>query len=74
MGINGPTFVPKVANFYQFRSRFVSKVGFSLIFEPILYELAFFKRCWLVQTRNRPLSLFLAFLAVLFSQFYSNII
>ena len=31
-------------------------------------------KCWLFQTRNPPLSLFLAVLAVVFSQFCPNII
>ena len=44
------------------------KVGFFLTFEPI-FELAFPAKGWLVRTRNPPLSLLLAFLAIVFSQF-----
>ena len=38
------------------------------------YELAFLTKCWLFQTRNPPLSLFLAFLGIVFTQFCSNTI
>ena len=49
------------------------KLAFSYFLSQF-YELAFLTKCWLFQTRNPPLSLFLAFLAVVFSQFRSNII
>ena len=42
------------------------KVGFFLIFEAIL-RAGFLTKCWLFQTRNPHLPLFLAFLAVIFS-------
>ena len=49
------------------------KLAFSLFFSQF-YEVAFLTKCWLFQMRNPPLSLFLAFLAVVFSKFCSNII
>ena len=65
MGIDGPTFgyflliwvkvCPQKFAFSKFVSQF--------------YELAILIKSWLFQTRNPPLSLFLAFLAVVFSQF-----
>ena len=72
MGTDGPTFAPKGADFYLGQS-LSEKVGF-LKFLSQLYELNFLTKCWLFQTRNPPLSLFLAFLAVVLSQFCSNII
>ena len=72
MMIADPTFAEKVANFTNSGQGLSQKVGFFFIFEPVL--LAFLTKCWLFQTRNPPLSLFLAFLAVVFSQFCSNII
>ena len=81
MGIDGPTFVPKSGYFlfgiYIWVKVWVKvcpqKLAFSEFFSQF-YELAFLTKCWLIQTRNPPLSLFLAFLAVVFSQFGSNII
>ena len=52
---------------------FSQKLAFSQFLSQF-YELAFLTKCWLFQTRNPPFSLFLAFLAVVFSQFCSNII
>ena len=49
------------------------KLGFFIVFEPIL-RAGFLTKCWLFQTRNPPLFLFLAFMAVVFTQFCSNII
>ena len=49
------------------------KVGFFTFFSQF-YELIFLTKCWLFQARNPPFSLFLAFLAVVLSQFCSNII
>ena len=74
MGIDGPTFVPKSGYFFtNFGQGLSSKVVFFLIFSQF-YELALWTKCWLFQTRNPLLSLFLAFLAVVFSQFCLNII
>ena len=74
MGIDGPTFVPKSGYFFtNLGQGLFSKVGFFLIFIQF-YELAFLTKCWFFQTRNLLLSLFLAFFAVVFSQFCSNII
>ena len=75
MGIEGPTFVPKSGYFFLLIWVKVrpQKLAFSYFFSQ-LYELAFLTKCWLFQTRNPPLSLFLAFLAVVFSQCCSNII
>ena len=61
---------PKVANLGQGLSQ---KAGFFLIFEPLL-QADFLTKYWLFQTRNLLLYLFLAFLAVAFSQFCSNVI
>ena len=69
MGIDGPTFVPKRGYFLLIWV----KSWLFLNFLANFYELTFFIKCWLFQTRNPPLSLFLAFLAVVFSQFCSNI-
>ena len=60
MGIDDPTFV--------------SKSGyFLLIWVKVcpqkFYEPAFLTKCWLFQTRNLSLSLFLAFLSVVFHNF-----
>ena len=49
------------------------KVGFFKFLSQF-YELTFLTKCWLFQTKNPLLSLFLAFLAVVLSQFCSNII
>ena len=69
-----PPLSQKVAIFYYFGSMFVLKSWLFLKFFSQFYELAFLTKCWLFQTRNLPLSLFLAFLTVVFSQFCSNII
>ena len=68
-----PPLSQKVAYFSNLGQGLSQKVGFFLIFEPIL-RTGFFDKCWLFQTRNLPSPLFLAFLAVVFSQFCSNII
>ena len=75
MGIDGPIFVPKSGYFFtNFSQGLSSKVDIFLIFFSQFYELAFLTKCWLFQTRNPPLSLLLAFLAIVFLQFCSNII
>ena len=68
-----PSLSQKVAIFYQFGSRFVLKSLLFLDFFSQFYKLAFLTKCWLFQTRNPPLSLCLAILDVVFSQFCSNI-
>ena len=74
MGIDGPTFVPKSGYFLPILVKVCpQKLAFSLLFGQF-YEMAFLTKCWFFQTRNPPLSLFLAFLAVVFSQFCSKII
>ena len=74
MGIDGPTFVPKSGYFLLILFKVCpQKLAFSQFFSQF-YELAFLTNCWLFQTRNPPLSLFLAFLAVVVLQFCSNII
>ena len=50
-----------------------SKVFFLLIFTQF-YELAFLTKCWLFQTRNPPLSLFMVFWLLYFHNFCSNTI
>ena len=49
------------------------KVGYFLVFKSTL-RAGFLAKCWLFQTRNPPLSLFLAFLTVVFPQSCPNII
>ena len=67
MGIDGPTFVPKSGYFLLIWVKVCpQKLAFSYFFSQF-YEMAFLTKCWLFQTRNPPLSLFLAFLAVVFS-------
>ena len=74
IGIDGPTFVPKSGYFLLIWVKVCpQKLAFSQFFSQF-HELASLIKCWLFQTRNPPLSLFLAFLAVVFSQFCSNII
>ena len=74
MGIDGPTFVPKSGFFLPILVKVCpQKLAFPQFFHQF-YELAFLTKCWLFQTRNPPLSLFLAFLAVIFAQFFSKII
>ena len=71
MGIDGPTFVPKSDQFLLIQVKVcLNTLAFSSFLSQF-YELAFLTK---FQTKNPPLSLFLAFLAVVFSQFYSNII
>ena len=61
MGIDGPTFVPKSGYFLLIWVKVCpQKLAFSEFFSQF-YELAFLTKCWLFQTRNPPLSLFLAF-------------
>ena len=69
MGIDGPTFVPKSSYFLLIWVKvYPQKLAFSFFFSQF-YELAFLTKCWHFQTRSPPVSLFLAFLAVVFSQF-----
>ena len=69
MEIVRPSFVPKSGYFITNLGRcFSQKVGILLIFKLIL-RAVFLTKCLLFQTRNQPLSLPLAFLAVVFSQF-----
>ena len=74
MGIDGPTFVPKSGHFSLIWVNVCPQKLLFLDFFSQFYELAFWTECWLFQTRNPPLSLFLAFLAVIFSQFCSSTI
>ena len=61
MEIDGPTSVPKKWLFFTNLGQGMSqKVGFLLLCEPILGA-GFFYKCWLFQTRNPHLFLFLAF-------------
>ena len=50
-GLMVPALSQKVANFYEFRSRFVSKVGFFLIFEPIL-QAGFFDKMFALSSKQ----------------------
>ena len=73
MGIDGPTFVPKRGYFLPIWVKVgLKKLAFSYYFSQF-YELTFQTKCWLFQARNPPLSLFLAFLTVVFLQFYPDI-
>ena len=61
MGIDGPTFVPKSGYFLLILVKVSpQKLAFPYFFSQF-YELAFLTKCWLFETRNPPLSLFLAF-------------
>ena len=61
MGIDGPTFVPKSGYFLLIWVKVCpQKLAFSQFFSQF-NELAFLTKCWLFQTRNPTLSLFLAF-------------
>ena len=72
--INGPTFVPKSGYFLLIWVKVCPQMlAFSQFFSQF-YMLAFLTKCWLFQTKNPPMYLFLAFLAVVFSQFCPNII
>ena len=74
MRIDGPTFVPKSGDFLLIWVKVCpQKLAFSRFFSQF-YDLAFLTKWWLFQTRNPSLTLFLAFLDVVFSQFCSNII
>ena len=74
MGIDGPIFVPKSGYFLLIWVKVCpQKLAFSKFFSQF-YEMAFLTECWLFKTRNSPLSLFLDFLAVVLSQFCSNIV
>ena len=67
-GIDDPTFVPKVANFYQYRSRFVSKSWLFLNFSANLTSWLFEKM--LALPNNKFIFILVSgFLAVVFSQF-----
>ena len=73
MEIDGPTFVPKSGYFLPILVKVCpQKLAFSSFFGQF-YELAFLTKCWLFQTRNPPLSLFLAFLAVVFHNFVQKL-
>ena len=50
-GLMVPPLSQKVANFYKFRSRFVTKNWHFLILSQF-YELTFLTKCWLFQIRN----------------------
>ena len=73
MGIHGPTFLsPKWLILVMYLHQGLSQnVGLFFIFEPILLA-GFLTKFWFFRTRNPPLSLFLAVLAVVFSQFCST--
>ena len=74
MEIDGPAFVPESDYFLLIRGKVcLKKLAFSY-FLTQFYELAFLIKYSFFQTRNPPLSLCLAFLTVVFSQFCSNII
>ena len=61
MGSDGPTFVPKSGYFLLICVKVCpQKLAFSWFFSQF-YELASLTKCWLFQTRNPPLSLFLTF-------------
>ena len=62
MRIDAPTFVRKSGQFLQSQVNFLAKFT-SWLFQKMLFE-----------TRSPPLSLFVAILAALFSQFSLNII
>ena len=68
-----PPLSQKVAIFYQFWSRFVLKSWLFLNFLANFYELALLTKCWLFQTRNPPLSLFLAFWLLYFHNFVQKL-
>ena len=69
MEIDGPTFGPKGGYFLLIWVKVsLKQLAFSSFFSQF-YELAFQTKCWLFQTRNPLLFLFLAFLAVGLSQF-----
>ena len=74
MWINGPIFVPKRGYFLLIWVKVCPQKLAFLDFFSQFYKLAFLTKCWLFQTRNPPLSLFLAILDVVFLQFCSNII
>ena len=68
MGIDGPTFVPKSSYFFtNLGQGLSSKVGSFLNFLANFMSWLFLTKCWHFQTRNAPVSLLLAFLAVVFS-------
>ena len=73
MWINGPPLSQKWLIFTNLGQGLSEKLCFFLIFYPILGA-GFLTKCYLFQTRNPPLSFFLASVAVVFSQFCSDII
>ena len=74
MRTDGATFVPKKwLIFTNLGQRLSQKVGFFLLFEPILLA-GFLTKCCHFHTRNPSLTLFPAAFAVVFSKFCSNII
>ena len=69
MGIDGPTFVPKSGYFFtNFGQGLSSKVGFFLIFSPIL-RVGFFDKMLALSNKKSTFVLISGFLAVVFSQF-----
>ena len=72
-GLMIPPLTKKLANFYQFKSRSVSKVVFFLIFEPIL-RAGFFDKMLGLSSKTSTFVLVSGLSAALFSQFCSNII
>ena len=69
MGIDGPTFVPKSGYFLPIWVKVCpQKLAFFKFFSQF-YKLAFLTKCWLFQTTNPPLSLFLAFWLLYFHNF-----
>ena len=73
MGIDGPTFVPKVANFTNLGKGLSQKAGFFLIFEPVV-RTGFSDKMLALSNKKSTFVLVSGFLAVVFSQFCSNII
>ena len=68
-----PPLSQKVAILTKLGYGLSQKVRFSLTFEAIL-RADFFDKMLALSNKNPPLSLFLAFLAGVFSQFFQNII
>ena len=61
MGIDGPTFIPKSGYFFTNLGQGLSrKVGFFLIFEPIL-QVGFFDKMLALLNKKSTLALFLVF-------------
>ena len=71
MRINSPTFVPKGANFTNLGQGLSKKVGFFLIFEPVL-RAGFFDKMLALSNKKLIFVLVSGFLAAVFSQFCSQ--